>query len=469
MQRRMGARWKLASLLVLPAALECTVSPPHDRPPTVAPPAGVESPAIRGTRTAWVGSLSTGCAAADLELVIPFYEGIRMKPAAARLSAAQSEHLELAYPGPLSMPLVAWRCGAGTWTAVTPDVLGEIPVGLLLRTTGSDVEARLECFGTCTFREIHARGDWSAMAKAVAEAWHVAPPNPPLAKAYRRFHFFVRQWVANDAPPALRSDWNAAALLERIRAEDARTISFVFGLDPNEVDLEGHYFWSDGAMAEAKALVAANRKVAQFHWLNLRSYKYAIPKLGIERTVPPEVRGAAKLYANGPNDFSQYVFTALEMCLGASAWQKSRLAELEKLVALGFRLIAFDEFPTSPKWGTDACRATNHLHRPNDFADEWRVSLDLVRRLSAYARGHGVLVSSEEPSTLLLPFTSGYMDGTFNDPPDMYEHWLKSAGTERITLFSTMFGDQITPYTRTNGSPKPPKGWLVQEKIPGPS
>ena len=68
---------------------------------------------------------------------------------------------------------------------------------------------------------------------------------------------------------------------------------------------------------------------------------------------------------------------------------------------------------------------------------------------------------------MLFPFTSGYMDGTFNEPPDMYEHWLKSKDAERIPLFSTMFGAQVTPYTRTDGQPKPPKGWIVQEKVSG--
>jgi hypothetical protein len=156
------------------------------------------------------------------------------------------------------------------------------------------------------------------------------------------------------------------------------------------------------------------------------------------------------------------------MCLGAEEWQRSRFEEMKKLIDLGFTVIAYDEFPTSPKWGTEACRATNHSHRPNDFADEWSVSLDLVRRLSKYAHEHGVLLSSEEPSTMLFPFTSAYMDGTFNDPPDMYEPWQKSKAIERIPLFSTMFGAQLTPYTRIGGSPKPPKPWLVQEKVPSP-
>ncbi|WP_394830955.1 hypothetical protein LVJ94_31050 [Pendulispora rubella] len=426
--------------------------------------APVQTP-IRGTRSAWVRTVSTGCDAADLELVLPFYEGLRLKPATAALRAAKSEHLELAYPGPLSMPMVAWRCGEGAWTAVVPTKPTETPAGLLLRTTGDELEVRLECFGSCTFQEVAERGPWSILATKVAEFWHLVAPNPTLASRYDRFHYFVRQWVANNSAPWLRSDWTASALERRMRDEGARTISFAFGLDPNEVDLEGHYFWSDGALAEVEALVRANPAVAQFRWLNLRTYKYAIPNLGIERPPPPEVRAAAKVYSGGLHDFSQYVFKAMEMCLGAEEWQRSRFEEMKKLIDLGFKVIAFDEFPTSPKWGTEACRATNHLHRPNDFGDEWRVALDLVRRLSAYAHEHGILLSSEEPSTMLFPFTSGYMDGTFNEPPDMYEHWQKSKEAERIPLFSTMFGARLTPYTRVGGSPRPPRPWLVQEKM----
>jgi hypothetical protein len=32
-------------------------------------------------------------------------------------------------------------------------------------------------------------------------------------------------------------------------------------------------------------------------------------------------------------------------------------------------------------------------------------------------------MSSEEPSLELLPFTSGYTDGAFSEPAEMYEHW----------------------------------------------
>ena len=466
---RLDAVGRVALLAGALMALRCAPSTSEGVAQTASAPRSVPAPRpIRGLRTAWVRGLSVGCSASDLEVVLPFYEGLRLKPATQALRAAKSEHLELAYPGPLSMPLVAWRCGSGDWTAVVPTEPLATPAGLVLRTTGEELEARLECFGACTFQEIRARGTWVDMARSVAELWRIATPNPPLSSRYSRYHYFVRRWVATDAGDPMRTDWTAAALEKRMQQEHAGTIAFAFGIDPNEVDLQGQYFWSEGALAEVEALIRANPAVAHFRWLNLRTYKYAIPRLGIERPPPPEIRAAAKLYASGSNDFAQYVFRSLEMCLGAGAWQRSRLEEMKKLVSLGFKVIALDEFPTSPKWTAEACRATNHLHRPDDFADEWRVSMDLIRRLAAYAREHGVLLSSEEPSLILLPFTSGYMDGMFNDPPDMYEHWQKSKETERIPLYSSMFGALVTPYTRVGGQPRPPKGWLVQEKVPGP-
>lgn len=417
-----------------------------------------------GTRTSWVRTLSAGCSAADLELIVPFYEGLRFKPAASALRAAKSEYFELSYPGTLSMPLVAWRCGDGEWTAIVPTKPLAMPLGALLRTKGDELEARMECYGRCTFHEVHARGDWKSLASAVAGFWQLAPASVALSSRYDRFHFLVRQWVAKDAP-FLRTDWTADALEKRVREEKPGTIDFVFGLDPNEVDLEGHYFWYDGALAEIKTLVRASPAVAQFHWLNLRTYKYAIPNLGIERPPPPAVRAAAKQYADGIYDFPQFVFKSIEMCLGAEAWQASRFEEMKKLVDIGFKVIAFDEFPAPTKWGLEPCRAKDHMHKPNDVADEWRVTNELVRRLSDYAHAHGVLLASEEPSTLLFPFTSGYMNGMFNEPSDMYDHWQKSKETERIALFSTMFGNRLTPYTRIGGTPAPPKPWLVQEQI----
>ena len=52
-------------------------------------------------------------------------------------------------------------------------------------------------------------------------------------------------------------------------------------------------------------------------------------------------------------------------------------------------VIALDEFPIAPRWDGQACRATNHLHRPNDAADEWRITLDFVARIAERARRAG--------------------------------------------------------------------------------
>src|SRR5262245_4937425 len=93
-----------------PTAGNRAITPPIHSSPSA-------DPSIPRVRTAWVGTISAGCPPSDLELVLPFYEGLRFEPAAAALREAKSEYLDLAYPGPLSMPLVAWRCGDGDWTA----------------------------------------------------------------------------------------------------------------------------------------------------------------------------------------------------------------------------------------------------------------------------------------------------------------------------------------------------------------
>ena len=414
--------------------------------------------------TSWAKRVSTGCAPSGLELVVPFYEGLDLDAAPTALRESGHGNIALAYPGPLSMPLVAWRCRDGQWSALVVAKPEEHSAELTLSTVDDALDVHFECFGTCALHELHARGTWADMASTIGRLWNIQPTQMPLASRFDHFRFYVRQWVSNDGE-ALRSDWQPQALRERLAREDARTIQFAFGLDPNEVDLEGKLFWSHGALEEARAIVTANPAVAQLHWLNLRTYKYAIPRLDIRRPPPADITAAAKVYADGVHTFPQYVFESLEMCLGSAAWQASRFEQMKKLVELGYRVIALDEFPTAPRWDAQGCHATNHLHRPGDFEDEWRISRAFIAKLADYAHAHGVLLTSEEPSAMLLPFTSGYMDGSYNDPPDMYESWQRSDHAKRIPLFSTMFGALVTPYTRSGVGASPPKGWLVQEKV----
>src|SRR5262249_27888644 len=162
---------------------------------------------------------------------------------------------ELAYPGILSMPFVAWKCGDQTWRAVRVLDPATHAAVLQLRTVGNDLDVRLECFGQCAFDEVRAQGSWEAIAGEVARTWNVHARWPALASRYERYHFFVRSWVADSGEP-LRTDWSADALALRMKTEPPKTISFAFGIDPNEVDL-GRYFWSEGAEAEMRALIAA--------------------------------------------------------------------------------------------------------------------------------------------------------------------------------------------------------------------
>jgi hypothetical protein len=42
---------------------------------------------------------------------------------------------------------------------------------------------------------------------------------------------------------------------------------------------------------------------------------------------------------------------------------------------------------------------------------------------------------------------------------------VNGAGITLIPLFSTMFGDRLTPYTRPANSHHAPPGWITQVKI----
>jgi hypothetical protein len=412
------------------------------------------------------------CSDDELELLVPFLEGIHVTHPARALPKTGYATYALGYPGVIAAPFVAWRCGAKqSWSAVLVDSPDAGPVRLTIQTKSNGARPgtslSLECFSTCAFRGVESTGSWQDVAHAVASVWN-APKGPaPLSSRYDRLHFYVHQWVADDAEKPLRLDFDRARLVARLAKESPRTIAFVYGLDPASVDLGGHYLWSDGAHATLAAARTANPAVAPYSWLNLRTYKTAIPAMHVAIETTPEVEAMKRIGDDGSPEITQYAFKAWEMCLGSAAWQESRMKELDSLIGEGYQVIALDEFPAPPHWDVSGCKATNHLHRPGDAVDEQRVTMQLIARLAARAREHGVMLSSEEPSLALLPYTSAYMDGAFNDPPDMYELWKKSPDVAIVPLFSTMFGDRITPTTRPDPRRDPPRGWMTMKKMVG--
>src|SRR5688572_2150312 len=93
----------------------CSSALPEPGPPPP-PPIAVGS-SVPASRTVWIKDFSQeeGCNSDNLELVVPFLEGIRITRPATSLKATGYEDSYLSYPGSLSMPLVAWRCGASQW------------------------------------------------------------------------------------------------------------------------------------------------------------------------------------------------------------------------------------------------------------------------------------------------------------------------------------------------------------------
>jgi len=412
--------------------------------PAPAPPPAPIAPAARVVSAAPVAS--------EDELVIPFYEGVRAP-------AGEIPWLEIPYPGVLSVPMIAFGSGAD-WNAIFAplDALGTV-----LRIRGRDVELR--CASACSFRTAHG-ASWEELARAVARAYDVHAESPPLASRYVAAHFYVRDWISQQGEPR-RTAWTKDALRARLDREEPNVLEHVYGIDPGGIDLGGEYLREPSARAEAAAMIREHPRLAFFSWLNLRTYKFEIPATHAKLPMTPAVKAMARLGPGGVRTSEQWGFRAWEMCLGSREWQASRMRELEKLVALGYRVIALDEFPIPIGWEATGCTATNHLHRPGDFADEARVAREFVARIAAYARAHGVLLGAEEPSAALLPMISGYVDRLAN-PPAMYEIWQKVKGATPVPLFSTMFGDLATPYTDPSPSAPVPRGWITTTKIESP-
>jgi hypothetical protein len=403
----------------------------------------------------------------QLRLVIPFYEGLEIANPTSSLREAGLARFELAYPGALSAPFVAWTFGGNHWTAVYVERLDALPVAINVKATDVGVEIALKCYTTSAYRVIKVDGDWRKLAKALRGAWHVKLRRQPIAKQFTKLNFYVNRWVSQDQAPHLRQDWTVEQLVDRMKRESPDTVQFVYGYDPHGCDLGGKYLWYKDAEADFRRILLANPVLAHFSWLNLRTYKTGIPALDLHEPLSDEARTSAKIYATGTNS-STGVCNVIDMCPASEGWQKSRLEQFDRIVSLGFRFIQLDEFPIPAFWHVNPCLARNHLHKSGDVVDEWRWTLELVRALATRANTHGVVLTSEEPSAALLPYVSGYIDRQFNNSIDLYAPWKKSRSVKPIPFFSSMFGDICTPYTDvddTEPAREPPFGWLKQHKI----
>jgi hypothetical protein len=389
-----------------------------------------------------------GCDDIALELVIPFYEGIQISSPRRALLELGVDQIELLYPAPLSIPAAAWRCQRGEWTVIGA-ALEDVPV--VLRLTSK--ELRLSCLGPCRLHAWSSPGSVADLGAALARVHAMSPGKPPLAAGLTEARFY-----------ALRPDWQIQPLAAELASTPADVLALVHGWDPSGVDLGGRSLWSEHAEDNLRTALAANPKLSHLAWLNLRSFKYTIPRLGLSARLPDELVGARWQGANGENVIRKQAFEAVEMCLATRAWQDSRKQELRRLIGLGFRVIQLDEFPIAQRWHAEPCRAEGHDHAPADLAGEWRSVLRFVRELAEHAEALGVMLTSEEPSAVLLDLTRGYVDRLANREPDIYGFWTRSPGTRPVALFSSAFSALSSPYTDADPTGPVPRGWLTMRK-----
>ena len=402
----------------------------------------------------------------SLELVIPLYEGLNITKPTVSLPDVGFANFELAYPGPLSAPCVAWRFGDGEWTAVFADSLAPDPVSLAVATNKGTLSLTLKSFSARAFQSFQMKGSWENLAAALRSRWNVSRRHVRLADRFDRINFYVHQWVANENPP-LRLNWTVDQLVVEMKGLKPTTLVQLYGIDPGGIDLGARYFWADRAEGKARKIIAANPRISHLSWLNLRTYKTSIPQLRRELPITAIVRDMARQDRSGMMT-EHGAFDAVDMCLACEAWQVSRLKEFDHLVNVGFKVIQLDEFPIPPVWHVSPCMARGHLHDPGDVVGEWSEIAKFLAELSRRAETAGVTLTCEEPSAALLPFVSGYIDRQFNDKIDLYKPWRKSSAIQTIPLFSTVFREVCTPYTdadEADPARMAPKDWIKAHEV----
>ena len=402
------------------------------------------------------------------ELLVPFYEGLLIHQPTAALPEAGLERLQLAYPGPLSAPFIAWQNGDDNWTAIYSASLEALPAELDVAVESGKLRISLSCSSPFTIEHLNVHGSWQQIIDAVRQHWKVKGPKVRLADRFNRIDFYVHQWISEKDDPPLRVDWTIDQLQAAMKRTPVADLVQIYGFDPAGIDLGGRYFWSDSARSNAMRVLRANPQVSHLAWLNLRTFKYDIPRLRSQVPLTPQARAMAKLFNGKIREDDAYAYKSIDMCLDSEGWQASRIKELDRLVDAGFKVIQLDEFPIAPVWNVIPCQASDHLHQPGDASDEWTKSIAFIKLLSDRAQKRGVLLTCEEPSAALLPYISGYVDRQFNDSIDLYWMRHRSPRITTLPIFSTMFGDLATPYTDVDGADParvPPKAWLQAHKM----
>ncbi len=435
----------------------------------------LSSPETKRENLTWSKTISAeDCQSQNLKLLVPFYEGIEITDPQVMFRKLKTHHIDLMYPGTLSMPFFAWQCESSqnTWNYVAVRNF-QNSVSLLSLKWQETAEGdgafvtSLACKGNCSFFEGRSQQSFSQLKNPLRQEWSLKSPFEPLSKHFDRLHFYVHEWITNDPNNRLQMNWSIpdlVSLMQKDTDSENKAIHFVWGLFPGNADLGGVPFFNPESTRKAREILAANPRRAHLAWLNLRTNKFSIPALGLE--VPEEQRllSAAKLHRSGLKEQDQYTFRWVEMCTGAKAWQEFRLEQFERLVDLGFKVIQLDEFPLSYTWGDEPCFAEDHDHKPGSSHAEWQAAQSLLRRIAERAKEHGVFLTTEEPSMVTLPYTSGYIDRIANDEPDIYGFWTSTGKVRPVPLFSSIFGDVVTPYSDIDPERDLPEGWLKMTK-----
>jgi hypothetical protein len=405
-------------------------TPPRPGPAVVAPAV---------TLTAADGPLE------QLEIVLPLHEGLRITSAPQTLREIGLTEFALSYPGALSAPVIAWRFGSGPCAALAAESVTALPVELHVKVSKEKAGFEFRTQASSYWRRVQGRGDWRSVIGPLRKVWEFHPIRAPLGRTSRAMQSYELA-----GPRA----WTTEHLADHLKSADPTALHWVRGLVPPPAA-----FWPDQALAKARRILEANRELRHVAELDLRY----CPAAGGGAESPEALRRAAKGLASGAARRDG----PLEMCLAAEVWQRSRIGQLERLAAAGFKVIQLSEFPRGAPGLVEPCRAEGHAHRPGDAADEWREVFRFLARLAARAEELKVSLTCDEPCAALLPFVCGYLDRQQDSRTQDYAPWTRHAAVTAVPFFSAVFGDHASAYTEPldpDPARKLPGGWLANQR-----